>query len=72
MPTVNVPDLNAKETWRTARLLLWSLIATVALLDFINMIQIPEYFAGFTLVTYIVSFWVVAYHALEAMKGKKQ
>jgi len=68
MASINLPDLNGKETWRKARLLLWSLIATVALLDFVNMITIPEYFAGFTLLTYVVAGWVVLYHVLDALK----
>ena len=49
MPSINVPDLNNKEMWRTTRLLLWSLIAAVDFLDFFNLITIPEYFGGFTL-----------------------
>lgn len=70
MPSINVPDMNSKEFWRNCRLLLWSLIATVALLDFINMIDIPEYFSGFKLLTYIVAGWVILYHALEAFKKR--
>lgn len=70
MPTVNVPDFNSKEFWRNCRLLLWSLIATVALLDFLNVITIPEYFAGFTMLTYVVAGWVVIFHLLEAMKKR--
>lgn len=70
MATVNLPDVNSKEFYRNARLLFWSLLLAVVALDLFNLIQIPEYFAGFTMLTYIVSFWVVAYHALEAMKKR--
>jgi hypothetical protein len=70
MPSINVPDLNNKEMWRTTRLLLWSLIAAVAFLDFFNLITIPEYFGGFTLLVYVVAAWVVFFHALEAMKKR--
>ncbi len=70
MATVNLPDVNSKEFWRNCRLLLWSLIATVALLDLLNVITIPEYFAGFTMLTYVVAGWVVLYHVLEAMKKR--
>lgn len=68
MASINVPDLNNKEFWRNTRLLLWSLIAAVAILDFFKMISIPEYFAGFKTLTYIVAAWVVAYHVLESWK----
>lgn len=70
MATVNLPDVNSKEFYRNARLLFWSLLLAVVALDLFNLIQIPEYFAGFTMLTYIVSFWVVSYHALEAMKKR--
>ena len=70
MPSINVPDLNNKELWRNTRLLRWSLILAVAFLDFFNLIQIPEYFAGFITLTYIVAGWVLAYHVLEAMKKR--
>lgn len=70
MASIELPNLNGKETWRRARLLLWSLIATVAVLDFANLITIPEYFAGFTLLTYVIAGWVVVYHVLEALKKR--
>ena len=68
MASVNLPDLNAKETWRSARLLLWSLIVTVAILDFLNVITIPEYFAGFTMLTYVIAGWVVTYNLLKVWR----
>ena len=46
------------------------MILAVAFLDFFNLIQIPEYFAGFITLTYIVAGWVLAYHVLEAMKKR--
>jgi hypothetical protein len=68
MPTVNVPDFNSKDFWRKSRLLLWSLIVTVAILDATNLVKIPEPFVGFTMMTYIVAGWVVVYHFIEKLK----
>lgn len=70
MASLEIPDFNSKDLWRRARLLLWSLIVTVAVLDFANLITIPEYFAGFTLLTYVAAGWVLVYHAIEAMKKR--
>ena len=69
MATVNLPDVNSKEFYRNARLLFWSLLLAVVALDLFNLIQIPEYFAGFTMLTYIVSFWVVSYSLLYVNRG---
>lgn len=68
MPSVNVPDLNSKEFWKSARLLLWSLIVTLAVLDFLNLVTIPEPVAGFVAFTYFVAMWVVVYHAIQALR----
>lgn len=70
MASVTIPDMNSKEVWRKARLLLWSLIGAVVILDAFNVITIPEYFAGFTMLTYVVAVWVALYHLYEAMKKR--
>ena len=69
MASIELPNLNNKEFWRNTRLLFWSFIVTVAILDFANVITIPEYFAGLTMLTYIVAGWVVAYHLIKRWRG---
>ena len=68
MATIELPSFSGKETWKKARLLLWSLIATVAILDFFNVIVIPEYFAGFTMLTYLIAGWVFFYNLFDSMR----
>jgi len=68
MATIELPSFSGKETWRKARLLLWSLLAAVVVLDVLNVITIPEYFAGFTMLVYVVATWVVAYHLIQSLR----
>jgi O-antigen/teichoic acid export membrane protein len=68
MATIELPSFSGKETWRKARLLIWSLLAAVVVLDVLNVITIPEYFAGFTMLVYVVATWVVSYHLLQTWR----
>jgi|GEM_PF-5524086 len=69
MATIELPNFGGKDFWRNARLLLWSLIVTLAALDIFDLIQIPEYFAGMVALTYVIAGWVIAYHLIKRWRG---
>lgn len=66
---INLSPDNRKAIWRTSRMLLWSLLATLAvgILFGIN----PFYFwdsPGH--IVMVLGFWIIAYHLLESTKRR--
>lgn len=64
MPTVNVPDLNSKEFWRTARRLFWSLLVAYSAVVFAGILTPPPAIAGFMSLITLIAVWVVVYNFL--------
>jgi len=59
--TVTVPDLDVKLMWRRFRAGLWTLLCAFAAACFLNVMQPPEWIAGFIGFVYLaalcVFFW---------------
>lgn len=66
MPSINVPDLNSKEFWKTARSLLWSLIVAYAGAVFLGVLVPPEPIASVMSIVTLIALWVVVYNFLFA------
>lgn len=65
MANISLPSIS----WKTARMLLWSGIITIAALDVFNLVDIPQPLAGFMDLVYIAAVWVISYNLLQRFKG---
>jgi hypothetical protein len=62
--------VESKTFWRTSRMLVWSFILNVAVLDIFNLVEPFKLLENPMSFVYIVAGWILAYHGLMWIRSR--